>query len=182
MRTTSIVLALFVALVLPAQAATPPSAQAFVSDNGHNYFGYFETPKPGQIVTGKWALEMIAIGPPDDFRYFAAGKENPDVPGQPVRPFVIDFIEAHPAAGQTAAEIVVLPDTFTFRGAKVSFAGHDPKLGNVAFEGTFTAAFLKAAASRNGPSDGPAIVLMGDLTIGTAHFPLRLTWTGGGPD
>lgn len=125
---------------------------------------------------------MISIGPPSDFRYFAAGKEDPDVPGRPVTPFVIDFIEAHPAANQTAAEIVVLPDLFRFQGAKVSFAGHDAKLGNVTFEGTFTAAFLKAAASKAGPSDGPAIVLTGTLTVGTAHFDLRLPWTGGGAD
>lgn len=182
MRTTIIAATLLAVLAVPASAGAPPSPQAFVSDNSHNYFGYFMPPEKAPVVIGKWTLEMIAIGPPADFRYFAAGKEDPDVPGRPVQPFLVEFIEAHPAANQTAAEIIVQPDSFKFQGATVSFAGHDAKLGNVTFDGTFTAAFLKAAATKAGPSDGPAIVLTGMLSVGTAHIPLRLAWTGGGPD
>lgn len=181
MRLTITFTALIAAFALSAQAA-PPSPQAFMPDNGHNYFGYFVTGKSGEVAVGKYTLEMIAIGPQSDFRYFMAGKEDPDVPGRAVQPFLVEFIQAHPAADQMAAEIIVQPESFRFAGDKVSFAGHDQTLGKVTFEGTFTAAFMKAAATKAGPSEGKSIVLSGTLTVGSTQTPVRLKWTGGGPD
>jgi hypothetical protein len=174
----------FAAIVAMAgvAAAAAPNSGPYVSDTSHDYFGYYFPQKPLPSILTRWTLDSINIEPPNDFRYFETGREDPDLPGEPVKPFTIDLIEAHPSPNTTAAEIEVVPDSYRLVGNTVSFAGTDSVVGRVTFEGVFTPLFMKQIATKAGPPRGYTVVLTGTLTVGTAKFPLRLWWDDGGDD
>jgi hypothetical protein len=74
-------------------------------------------------------------------------------------------------------EVRVLPGAYAV-GERVRFVGREPRLGEVAFDGTLDLKGLAAAREAGGSSAAPG--LKGDLRIGQRTWPgVAFTWFGG---
>lgn len=153
----------------PAAVPAAPATPALVVPDGYHHqpgldaSGYYLSPTGFKV--GDYAFSHLAIGAPSDFQTWEKGDR-----ASTFGPILIEFDDTtSPMApnelggeGHTVS-IRVLPDAYGFDAGKLTFRGHDPKLGEVVFSGAFDQAALARARAEG--SSGTA-VLAGDLKIG----------------
>lgn len=153
-------------VVAPAPAPAPstiPVAAGYHSQQGLDASGYYLSPT--NVKIGNYQFTHLAIGAPSDFQTWETGDRS-----STFGPILIAFddMTSPMAPNELGGEghsitLRVLPDAYSFDAGKLQFKGHDPKLGEVVFSGTFDKAALTQA--RNDGSSG-ATVLTGDLQVG----------------
>ena len=156
---------------VPAPVAAAPALAAptgYHHQQGLDASGYYLSPTNFRV--GTYAFSHLAIGAPSDFQTWETG-DRASVFG----PILIAFDDTtspkvpNEMGGEGhAVSVRVLPDAYSFDAGKLTFRGHDPKLGEVVFVGAFDQAAL-ARARAEGSTQGT--VLSGDLKVGTA--PVR---------
>lgn len=155
-----------VAAEAPAPAPTEPAlrvADGFQHQAGLDASGYYLSATAFRV--GNYAFSHMAIGAPSDFQTWEKGDRT-----STFGPILIAFDDVTSplvpnelgGEGHTVS-VRVLPDAYSFDAGKLTFRGHDPKLGEVVFSGAFDQAAL--AQARNDGSS-PSTVLSGDLKIG----------------
>lgn len=159
----------------PAAPAEPAIvvAQGYHHQPGLDASGYYLSPAPFMI--GNYQFTHLAVGAPSDFETWEKGDRS-----STFGPILIAFDDTtSPMApnemggeGHTVS-VRVLPDDYSFDAGKLTFRGHDPKLGEVVFSGAFDQAAL-AQARTDGSSQ--AAVLTGDLKVG-AEPARRVSFT-----
>jgi hypothetical protein len=73
----------------------------------------------------------------------------------------------------------VLPVAYLITPDRLVFIGKDEVLGEVRFEGKLDLAAVKRATADDTLTSRGAIVLTGDLTVGTETRKVEFTWFGG---
>lgn len=168
----------------PTPAPGPSTLEAVVGfqhEPGFDAQGYYR-PNAAIAVNGL-RLTHIAVGSPSDFEAWEAGKRD-EVFG----PIVVQFLPIQPGAPAPAGpasggenELVgvrVKPQAYRVSPGTISFRGHDPKVGDISFDGAFDTPGLVSART-TGNSDGKP-VLKGTLQIGAQKFPdLNLAYWAG---
>ena len=156
------------AVAPPAPVAAPVEsalqvAPGFRHQAGLDASGYYLSPTAFRV--GDYEFAHMAIGAPSDFQTWEKGDRS-----STFGPILIEFDDVtSPLApnelggeGHTVS-VRVLPDAYSFDAGKLTFRGHDPKLGEVVFSGVFDQAAL---AQARGEGSSPSSVLSGDLKIG----------------
>lgn len=153
----------------PAPLATPipdgPKPVAgFAHEAAFDAAGYYQTAQP--VTVGDYQLTHVGLGAPSDFKQWERGDR-----ASTFGPILFQFedVTSPMQVGETGAEshkvsLRVLPDSYQMSRNTIRFRGHDPKLGEVVFDGRFDTAAL-ARAKTDGASERP--VLTGDLKIGS---------------
>lgn len=163
--------------VTPAPVLEP--VQGFAHQAGTDLFGYYLP--ASEVRIGDLKLSHFYIG---DAERFEAWESAPGAGVPNFAPVMFQFDDlssetiANDLGGQTPSVVVrVLPTGYGVSESVVRFAGQDPTLGPVTFEGVFLRpAFLRMQAG--GTSD--ELVLRGTLTIGDQIYEGQaFTWHGG---
>lgn len=157
-----------------APDAGPPQPEPITAVSGFEHdadldpAGYY-TPL-SDISVGNYHLSHIAMGAPSDFAQWEEG-EHDSVFG----PIILDFddVTSRKITNELGGEgyektLRVKPDGYRLFPGEVKFAGTDPVLGAVLFEGRFDQAALDKGQKDTSSGDAP--VLTGNLQIGDAHF------------
>jgi len=163
----------------PAPAAAPPvvsqtapteakpTVTGFSHKGSFDAAGYYMPVQP--IRAGAWQLQNLGIGAVSDFAQWEQGDRM-----STFGPILIEFadtsspLETNELGGEHHSRTVrVLPSAYSMDGKTLRFAGSDPKLGDVTFEGTLDTVAMATAKSQ-GASDQP--VLNGTLTVGDNTF------------
>jgi len=156
--------------VAPAPAPVPAAPTLTVPAGYHHQqgldaSGYYLSPTNFRV--GTYAFSHLAIGAPSDFQTWEKGDR-----ASTFGPILIAFDDTtspmvpNEMGGEGhAVSVRVLPDAYSFDAGKLTFRGHDPKLGEVLFIGAFDQAAL-AQARAEGSTQGT--VLSGDLKVGAA--------------
>ena len=163
----------------PATSAAPaPEGPAFQRDAKLDAFGFYMPTSDVQV--GSLKLSLSSVGTPDEFRDWEAGKrEATHAPVMIIFDDVSSPMQSNEMGGETHTVTVrVLPTRYAVTEKGLSFAGQDPRLGEVTFAGAWDMAAIKAAQAGNAASDSP--VLTGRLTAGGKTFErVQFTWFGG---
>lgn len=164
----------------PAAAAPPPAAPAspqphagFSHQDSFDAAGFYFT--QSNIKSGNWRLAQMGVGAPSDFETWEKGDH-----ASTFGPILFEFedVASPTQTGETGAEshtgrIRVLPDSYAMDDQKLSFTGHDARLGTISFDGRFDKAAL-AEAKANG--SGQMAVLTGTLKVGEKTYD-RVSFT-----
>lgn len=164
----------------PVATAPPPAAQSapeahagFSHQANFDAAGFYFT--QSNIKSGTWRLAQMGVGAPSDFETWEKGDR-----ASAFGPIMFEFedLASSTQTGETGAEshtgrIRVLPDSYTMDDQKLSFTGHDAKLGAVSFTGDFDKSAL-AEAKANG--SGQMAVLSGTLKVGEKTYD-RVSFT-----
>lgn len=161
----------------PAATAAKPPVTGFAHSGNFDNAGYYMPTR--DIRVGNWQLKTIGVGAMSDFAAWEQGDRT-----STFGPILLEFDDATSPLkpneiGGEAREISVrvLPSGYSTDGKTLRFAGVDPKLGPVTFEGTFDAAAM-AEAKAQGASE--AAVLKGTLQVGqTTIDDARFTFFAG---
>lgn len=148
-------------------AAPEPEPAAPVA--GFHHSGNFDAAgyyMPTQTIrVGSWELQQMGVGAVSDFAAWEQGDRT-----STFGPIVLEFadtsspMQVNELGTEThAVRARILPSAYSMDGKVLRFAGRDPKLGAVTFEGTLDAAAM-ANAKAQGASEQP--VLTGVLTVG----------------
>lgn len=151
----------------PAPSAAKPPVTGFHHTGNFDAAGYY---MPTQTIrVGPWELQQMGIGAVSDFAQWEQGDRM-----STFGPILLEFadttspMQTNELGGEThAVRVRVLPTGYSMDGRSLRFAGKDPKLGAVTFEGTLDTAAM-AAAKAQGASDQP--VLTGNLSVGDNSF------------
>lgn len=165
-----------VAAPVPAPAPAPPALAVpagYHHQPGLDASGYYLS--TANVRVGPYAFAHLAIGAPSDFQTWEKGDR-----ASTFGPILIQFDDTtsplvpNELGGEgRAVSVRVLPDAYSFDAGKLTFRGHDPKLGEVVFSGAFDQAAL-AQARTDGSSQ--TTVLSGDLKVG-AEPVRKVTFT-----
>lgn len=163
----------------PVAAAPAPAepvltvAEGFHHQTGLDASGYYLSPTSFRV--GNYQFSHLAIGAPSDFETWEKGDHS-----STFGPILIEFDDVtspkvpNELGGEGhAVSVRVLPDAYSFDASKMTFKGHDDRLGEVVFTGTFDQAALGAARSEGYTQ---STVLSGDLKIG-AQPVRKVTFT-----
>ena len=156
----------------PEAATAGPEPIAAVTGFEHDAdldpAGYY-TPL-SDVSIGNFHLSHIAMGAPSDFAQWEDGERD-----AAFGPIILDFddITSRKITNELGGEgyektIRVKPDAYSLFPGEVKFAGTDPVLGQVLFEGHFDQAALDQAKKDTSSGDTP--VLTADLQIGDMRF------------
>ena len=177
----------------PAPAPTPapaaPEAQVHAPDaarpkvTGFAHTGNFDNAgfymPTRDIRVGAWQLKTIGVGAISDFAAWEQGDRS-----STFGPILLEFddtnspLKTNEIGGEAhEVSVRVLPSGYATDGKTLRFAGVDPKLGAVTFEGAFDAAAM-ADAKAQGASEAP--VLSGTLQVGQTRIEnARFTFFAG---
>lgn len=153
-----------------AEKAAPPAEAAAVAPTGFTHDPAFDAAgyyRPvTNIIIGTTQLDHIAVGAASDFSQWEAG-EREGVFG----PIWLEFVDTTSprATNELGAEVHtgrmrVVPTAYKLNSTDISFAGTDPKIGRVVFEGQFDAPSFSEA--KKSGSSGNLPVMIGTLTLG----------------
>ena len=163
----------------PVAAPVLEPVQGFAHQAGADLFGYYLPASDVRI--GDLELSHFYIG---DGERFEAWESAPGAGVANFAPVMFQFDDlssetiANDLGGQTPSVVVrVLPTAYGVSESVVRFAGVDPTLGPVTFEGVFLRPAL-VRVQNGGASD--ELVLRGTLTIGDQIYEGQaFTWHGG---
>ncbi len=151
-----------IAAPVPAEP-TITVAAGYHHQPGLDASGYYLSPTGFKV--GNYQFTHLAIGAPSDFQTWETGDHS-----STFGPILVAFddVTSPMAPNELGGEghtvsVRVLPDAYSFEAGKMTFRGHDPKVGEVVFSGVFDQAAL--AQARNDGSS-PSTVLTGDLKVG----------------
>lgn len=165
----------------PTQAHAPDAARPKVSGFAHtgnfDNAGYYMPAR--DIKVGHWQLKTIGVGAMSDFAAWEQGDRT-----STFGPILLQFdhttspLSTNEMGGEGhEVSVRVLPTGYATDGKSIRFAGSDPKLGQVTFEGAFDTAAM-AEAKAQGASD--ATVLTGVLQVGDTRIEnARFTFFAG---
>ena len=162
-----------------APVVTLPAVEGFAHQAGADLFGYYLPASEVQI--GDLRLSHFHLGDESAFRDWEAAQGRGATNFAPVM-FQFDDLSSptipNELGGQTPEVIVrVLPTGYGVSDSVVRFAGQDPTLGPVTFEGVFLGPAFARVRAGEGSDE---IVLRGTLTIGEHIYEGQaFTWTGG---
>ncbi|MBI1406784.1 MAG: hypothetical protein GC145_11730 [Caulobacter sp.] len=145
----------------PEPATTPVAG--FHHSGNFDAAGYY---MPTQTIrVGPWELQQMGVGAVSDFAAWEQGDRS-----STFGPIVLEFadtsspMQVNELGTEThAVRTRILPSGYSMDGKAMRFAGRDPKLGEVTFEGTLDTVAM-ANAKAQGASDQP--VLTGVLRVG----------------
>jgi len=163
----------------PAPAATLLPVEGFAHQADADLFGYYLP--ASEVRIGDLRLSHFHLGDEAAFREWETAQGRGVTNFAPVM-FQFDDLSsptiANELGGQTPEVIVrVLPTGYGVSDSVVRFAGQDPTLGPVTFEGVFIRPAFERV--RAGGSSGE-LVLRGTLTIGEHVYEGQaFSWTGG---
>lgn len=148
---------------VPAETtATAPAG--FDHDPAFDAAGYYRPVT--NIVIGTAQLDHIAVGAASDFGAWEKG-EREGVFG----PIWLEFVDTTSPRtfNELGAEVHtvrmrVMPTAYKLNSTDIAFAGSDPKLGKVVFQGQFDAPSYSEA--KKSGSSGNLPVMIGALTLG----------------
>jgi hypothetical protein len=141
-----------------------PAEAGFSHQISGDLSGYYTPAAP--ISIDGYRVKALFLGQGADFAAWEGGSNSGDF-----APVMIEFEK------DGAAPIRVLPKTYSVSDGRIRFEGVDPRLGNVAFNGTLDQNAL-ATARRNLGDEAP--VLTGTLRAGgTAFGGQKFRWYGG---
>jgi hypothetical protein len=160
----------------PAPAPTPapgPAAAADAAVTGFTHTGAFDLAgfymPQAEVRVGNWKLEQLGVGSGSDFAQWEQGDRM-----STFGPILLEFADTTSPmqTGETGAEshtvkVRVLPTGYATDGKTMKFAGTDPKLGQVTFEGAFDVAALSEAKAQGASEQ---TVLNGTLQVGDTRF------------
>ena len=147
-----------------ANSPAKPTAVGFSHQISGDLSGYYTPAAP--ISIDGYRVKALFLGQGADFAAWENGSKSGDF-----APVMIEFEK------DGAAPIRVLPKTYSVSDGRIRFEGVDPRLGNVAFNGTLDQNAL-ATARRNLGDEAP--VLTGTLRAGgTAFGGQKFRWYGG---
>ena len=164
------------AVVETPSAATPP-VTGFAHRGNFDNAGYYMPTR--DIRVGQWQLKTIGVGAISDFAAWEQGDRT-----STFGPILLEFedlnspLKTNEMGGEGhEISVRVLPSGYSTDGRTLRFAGVDPKLGPVTFEGAFDAAAM-AEAKAQGASE--ATVLTGALQVGQTRIDnARFTFFAG---
>ncbi|WP_029087282.1 hypothetical protein [Brevundimonas aveniformis] len=162
----------------PAPLAEMAPVQGFAHQAGADLFGYYLPASDVQIDNLK--LSHFHLGRDVDFNEWEQAQGRGATNFAPVM-FQFDDLSsptvANELGGQTPEVIVrVVPTGYGISDSVVRFAGQDPTLGLVTFEGNF----IRPTFDQVRADGGDDIVLSGTLTIGDHIYEGQsFSWTGG---
>lgn len=164
---------------VPSTAATTakPAVTGFAHSGNFDNAGYYMPVR--EIRAGNWQLKSIGVGAMSDFAAWEQGDRT-----STFGPILMEFDDTTSPLkpndiGNDVHEVSVrvLPSGYATDGRTLRFAGLDPKLGPVTFEGSFDTAAM-AEAKAQGASE--AAVLKGRLQVGqTTIDDARFTFFAG---
>jgi len=144
--------------------ASAPAATTFKHEISGDLSGYYIPAAP--ISVDGYRVKALFLGQSADFAAWEGGSKS-----DTFAPVMIEFEK------DGAETIRVLPKTYEVSDGRVRFEGTDPRLGNVAFNGTLDQGAL-ATARRNLGDEAP--VLTGTVRAGgTAFGGQKFRWYGG---
>jgi hypothetical protein len=131
------------------------------------------------IRVGSWQLKTIGVGAISDFAAWEQGDRT-----STFGPILLEFddtaspLKTNEMGGEAhVVSVRVLPTGYATDGRTLRFAGADPKLGAITFEGAFDPAAM-AEAKAQGASE--ATVLTGTLLVGDTRIEnTRFTFFAG---
>jgi hypothetical protein len=145
-------------------AASVPAATMFKHEISGDLSGYYIPAAP--ISVDGYRVKALFLGQSADFAAWEGGAKS-----DTFAPVMIEFEK------DGAETIRVLPKTYEVTDGRVRFEGADPRLGNVAFNGTLDQGAL-ATARRNLGDEAP--VMTGTVrAAGTAFGNQKFRWYGG---
>lgn len=120
-------------------------------------------------VGGGYRLTNISVGPPFEFDKWDRGERIPTY-----APVMIEFEDVTSPTktnelGQDyhVVQARVLPSAYSVEAGRLRFAGADPKLGAVTFDGTIDPAALASARNHDGAE---IVVIRGTLQVGSRRI------------
>lgn len=144
-----------------ASTAKPP-VTGFAHTGNFDNAGYYMPTR--DIKVGKWQLKTIGVGAMSDFAAWEQGDRT-----STFGPILLEFDDTTSPLkpndiGNDVHEVSVrvLPSGYATDGRTLRFAGVDPKLGPVTFEGAFDTAAMAEAKAQGA---GEAAVLKGTLQV-----------------
>lgn len=157
--------------------AVSPPVTGFAHRGNFDNAGYYMPTR--DIRVGQWQLKTIGVGAISDFAAWEQGDRT-----STFGPILLEFDDtASPLkTNEMGAEgheisVRVLPTGYATDGKTLRFAGVDPKLGPVTFDGAFDPAAM-ADAKAQGASE--ATVLAGTLQVGQTKIDnARFTFFAG---
>jgi hypothetical protein len=165
----------------PAQVHAPDAARPKISGFAHtgnfDNAGYYMPTR--DIRVGSWQLKTIGVGAISDFAAWEQGDRT-----STFGPILLEFddtaspLKTNEMGGEAhEVSVRVLPTGYATDGKTLRFAGVDPKLGAITFEGAFDPAAM-AEAKAQGASE--ATVLTGTLQVGDTRIEnTRFTFFAG---
>lgn len=162
----------------PEAVLAAPAVEGFAHQTGADLFGYYLPISDVQV--GDLKLSHLHIGDEAAFQAWEAAQGAGPTNFTPIM-FQFDDLSsptvANELGGQTPEVIVrVLPTGYGVSDEVVRFAGADPRLGPVTFEGQFIAGALE----RERTAAEGQMVLRGNLTIGDQIFEGQsFSWIAG---
>ncbi|MDO9338049.1 MAG: hypothetical protein Q7T61_16765 [Caulobacter sp.] len=161
----------------PAASSARPPVTGFAHSGNFDNAGYYMPTR--DLRVGPWQLKTIGVGAISDFSAWEQGDRTStfgpillefDDTSSPLKPNDLGN-EVH------AVSVRVLPSGYATDGKTLRFAGLDPRLGPVTFEGAFDPAAM-AEAKAQGASE--AAVLTGILQVGETRIDnARFTFFAG---
>ncbi|MBX3479544.1 MAG: hypothetical protein KF842_04025 [Caulobacter sp.] len=160
-----------------APAAPEPEAVAapvtgFHHSGNFDAAGYYMPTQPVRV--GAWELQQMGVGAVSDFAAWEQGDRT-----STFGPIVLEFadtsspVQTNELGNEThAIRARILPSGYSMDGKTLRFAGRDPKLGEVTFEGTLDTAAM-ASAKAQGASEQPVltgVLRVGDVTYANTKF------------
>jgi hypothetical protein len=161
-------------------AAQPAAITGYTHPEGQDLFGYYMP--EGEVKFGKWAMSSLNIGTLEEMVKFEKGERDPPN----YAPVNIEFDDV--TSPQKENELGgtyytnsrrVLPLAYLIDDKRLVFIGRDDELGEVRFEGHLDIPAVKRATADDTLTSRGAIVLTGDLTVGSETRKVRFTWFGG---
>ncbi len=161
----------------PAASTAKPPVTGFAHTGNFDNAGYYMPAR--EIRVGPWQLKTIGVGAISDFAAWEQGDRT-----STFGPILMEFedtsspLKANEMGGDYhEVSVRVLPSGYATDGKTLRFAGVDPKLGPVNFEGAFNPAAM-AEAKAQGASE--ATVLTGTLQVGETRIDnARFTFFAG---
>lgn len=156
---------------------TRPKVSGFAHTGNFDNAGYYLPTR--EVRVGNWQLKTIGVGAMSDFAAWESGDR-----GSTFGPILLEFddttspLKTNEMGGEAhEVSVRVLPSGYATDGKTLRFAGNDPKLGTVTFEGAFDPAAM-AEAKAQGASE--AAVLTGVLQVGDTRVEnARFTFFAG---
>ena len=155
-----------------APAAARPAVSGFTHTGNFDNAGYYMPAR--DIRIGNWQLKTIGVGAISDFAAWEQGDRT-----STFGPILLQFddttspLTTNEMGGEGhEVSVRVLPSGYATDGKTLRFAGVDPKLGAITFEGAFDPAAM-AEAKAQGASEATVLtgtLLVGDTRIDNARF------------